>query len=143
MIKDIILVHNVLLENYVLIKSTSSEEKDSIENTLLSPVNQYDINNLEEYMREKKPYLNPHLKITDMITDLKTNRTTLSVLINRTYGMNFNRYINRWRLEELERLKYDPVCSECCEMELIALAGFSDYRGYMRVKRREEIEISI
>lgn len=76
-----------------------------------------------------------------MITDLNTNRTSLSLLINRTYGMNFSRYINRYRLEELESIKSDSGYAGLCELDMVALAGFSDYRGYKRVKQREEIEI--
>lgn len=142
MLKDIILVHNVLLENYVIIKSDTPQlQKYQMQELLSKPIIQNDICKLETYMRKNKPYLNPRLKITDMITDLNTNRTSLSLLINRTYGMNFSRYINRYRLEELERIKSDSGYAGLCELDMVALAGFSDYRGYKRVKQREEIEI--
>lgn len=142
MLKDIIMVHNVLLENYVLIKSDLSvSEKCEITEGFSEESCPLAISNLENYMNEKKPYLNPRLKITDMTAGLNTNRTSLSLLINRTYGMNFNRFINRYRLKELERLKANPAYSQYDEMELIALAGFSDYRGYKRFKKREEINM--
>ncbi|MFR1292098.1 MAG: hypothetical protein ACLSB7_07785 [Parabacteroides distasonis] len=49
-------------------------------------------------------FLRPGYKMTDLVEDLDVNRTVLSAFINQTYGMNFNRYLNRFRLRELDRL---------------------------------------
>ena len=46
-------------------------------------------------------FLRPGYKMTDLVEDLDVNRTVLSAFINQTYGMNFNRYLNRFRLREL------------------------------------------
>ena len=53
---------------------------------------------VEKYLEDKKPYLNPEFKITDMAKDLFSNRSYISAFINREYGMNFNRFINHYRL---------------------------------------------
>ena len=92
----------------------------------------------ERYIQEGKPYLNPKLKITDMCRQLGTNRSYLSTFINREYGMNFSRYINRLRLEELERLRTDPAQKGVKAMELIQHAGFNSYRSYLRTKKMED-----
>ncbi|MCD8167394.1 MAG: hypothetical protein LUE93_15560 [Bacteroides sp.] len=55
--------------------------------------------------------------------------------------MNFSRYVNRYRLLEFQKLKADPANKDISEVELVAKAGFSDYRGYQRVKKREELII--
>ena len=47
--------------------------------------------------------------MTDLVEDLDVNRTVLSAFINQTYGMNFNRYLNRFRLRELDRLRSHPA----------------------------------
>ena len=47
--------------------------------------------------------------MTDLVEDLDVNRTVLSAFINQTYGMNFNRYLNRFRLRELDRLRLRPA----------------------------------
>ena len=61
------------------------------------------------FFREHKPFLRPGYKMTDLVEDLDVNRTVLSAFINQTYGMNFNRYLNRFRLRELDRLRSHPA----------------------------------
>ena len=149
--KYVILLHNILLENFVIIwtdpddsnrfagdTGRSSEDNESAQS--ISRKSTLAIRNLETYMQKKKPYLNPKFKISDMTRDLKTNRTSLSALINRTYGVNFSRFINRYRLQELSQIKLNPANHNFSEEELVNRAGFSDYRGYLRVKFREEIK---
>ena len=97
---------------------------------------------LEAYMQKNKPYLNPKFKITDMTSALNTNRTSLSTLINRVYGVNFSRFINRYRLHELQQLKLNPANKKLSEEDLVSKAGFSDFRGYLRVRFREEVVIN-
>ncbi|MCS2297611.1 hypothetical protein [Bacteroides ovatus] len=94
----------------------------------------------EKYIYEHRPYLNPDLRITDLMQAFHTNRTYISRFINREYGMNFSRYINMLRLREMEALRNDPACSRLPEEERACLAGFSNFRSYQRVKRMAEKE---
>lgn len=86
----------------------------------------------EEFIRHKKPYLNPDYKITDLVEDLDVNRTSLSAFVNQTYGMNFSRYLNRLRLKELERLRSLPVNEGRSVSSLLGKVGFKDFRNYSR-----------
>ena len=148
--KYVILLHNILLENFVIIKTDSGDleavpddsDRSMEDNGLLpsdSEKTTMIIKHLESYMHKKKPYLDPKFKITDMTRDLNTNRTYLSSLINRTYGVNFSRLINRFRLQELKQIKSTTANKNLSEEELVNKAGFSDFRGYLRVKFREEV----
>lgn len=138
-LKDIIFTHNILLENFVVIKpETATGAQPPEAPQIPQAIRREDIKRLEAYMRREKPYLEPRLKITDMTGLLNTNRTSLSQLINRTYGMHFSRFINRYRLDELEKIRTDPGNAGLSELELVIKAGFSDWRGYQRVKQREE-----
>lgn len=92
----------------------------------------------EEYFREHKPHLNPELKITDLIEPLKANRTVISNFVNKTYGINFNRYINRLRIKELERMKSLPKNKEIEVAQLLSKAGFSSMRNYTRALAAEQ-----
>jgi len=92
----------------------------------------------EKFMNEKKPYLNPRLKITELASGLYTNRSYLSAFINMSYNMNFNRYINRCRLEEMEKMKQNPAYINYRDAELAVMAGFSNYKGYKRIKKAED-----
>lgn len=91
----------------------------------------------DKFVRENKPYLQPGYKIADLVEDLDVNRTFLSAYINRTYGMNFNRYLNRCRLKELERLRLLPPNKGKSISSLVTQAGFRDYRTYARAAAAE------
>ena len=86
----------------------------------------------EKYITKRKPYLNPQLKITDLVEPLHANRTVISNFVNNAYSMNFNRYINHLRLEELERLQNSGKEDGKSKAELVAKAGFASMRNYTR-----------
>lgn len=137
--KDIIFAHNVLLDNFVVMRPDADDQQDNeINENTSATIKREEIKRLEIYIYKHKPYLNPKLKITDMTRELATNRTSLSLLINRTYGMNFSRYINRFRLEEFEKMRSNSLYEDLSELDQVLKAGFSDYRGYKRVKQRED-----
>lgn len=87
---------------------------------------------LEAYFRHEKPWLDPACKIADLVEVFDVNRTALSSFINRTYGMNFNRYLNRWRLREFDRLRALPSNRGKSMRSLVEKAGFDNYRTYLR-----------
>lgn len=128
-----LLCYNIVAENYVII----TESEDTVENGTAKGKG-IDKERLERYIRSKKPYLNPKLRITDMAGDLHTNRTYLSNFINAGYGMNFSRWVNRMRLEELDKMRQDPALRKLTGMELVIQAGFTNYRAYVRVKKQED-----
>lgn len=95
----------------------------------------------ENYIEKEKPYLKPDYKIGDMVEALDVNRTELSKFINSTYGMNFNRYINRLRLKEVERLSALPKNENKPLVEMVEDAGFGSFRSYVRAKAAEKAEM--
>ncbi|GHT64811.1 hypothetical protein AGMMS50239_23230 [Bacteroidia bacterium] len=126
-----ILCYNLLSDNYVVIVPDDENLPDNA-------AAEIDPKRFARYLRDKKPYLNPQLRITDVADDLHSNRNYVSSFINKTYGMNFSRLINRNRLKELKRLRLSPDHSEKDNLELVLMAGFSSYRSYLRVKNRED-----
>lgn len=100
---------------------------------------------LEAYFRNEKPWLDPACKIADLVEVFDVNRTALSGFINRTYGMNFNRYLNNWRLRELDRLRSLPSNRGKSMRSLVEKAGFDNYRTYLRAvaaEREAEAEVT-
>lgn len=95
---------------------------------------------LEGYFRREKPYLNSDFKITDLVDALDVNRTMISGFINDTYGVNFNRYLNRWRLAEVLRLIALPSNQGKSVQRLVTKAGFTNSKHYLRALRAEENE---
>lgn len=96
-----------------------------------------DRNRFERFLSERKPYLTPGYKMTDLVEALDVNRTVVSSFINRTYGVNFNRYLNQCRLRELERLRSHPANRGRSVSSLIGQAGFGDFRSYTRAVAAE------
>ena len=127
----VILCYNMLRDNYLIIRSETVEVK--VPATGIASIGR---KRFERYLREKKPYLNPKLRITDLAAGLNTNRSYLSAFINREYDMNFCRLINKCRLHELDRLRL--ANADKTNMELVLMAGFSEYRNYLRVKSDED-----
>ncbi len=130
----LLLCYNMLSDNYIIIQSSEPEETAGQG----APLKRIDRQRFEIYMRQHKPWLDPHLRITDLCDALGTNRSYLSSLINSEYGMNFSRYINLRRLEELDRIRLDPKNEHALGMKMVLDAGFGSYRSYLRVKADED-----
>lgn len=128
----IILCYNMLDGNYLIIQPDPAGEATPDKEAVINR------KQFERYLRERKPYLDPKLRITDLAAGLNTNRSYLSAFINREYNMNFSRLINRCRLTELDRLRLSPRYSTKSNMELVLMAGFGNYRNYLRVKKEED-----
>ncbi|MGE0076237.1 MAG: hypothetical protein AB7S48_00090 [Bacteroidales bacterium] len=88
----------------------------------------------EAYINGQKPYLNPELKITDLVNQLGINRTYISSFINSHYSVNFSRYINLCRVEEYNRICSNPDNEVKSKQELAEMAGFNSYKSFMRFK---------
>nr|WP_284710978.1 AraC family transcriptional regulator [Bacteroides ovatus] len=131
----IILCYNMLDGNYLIIQPEPADGKEEDTTQKESTI---DRRQFERYLRDKKPHLDPKLRITDLAAGLNTNRNYLSAFINREYGMNFSRLINRCRLAELDKLRLSPRYSTKSNMELVLMAGFGNYRNYLRVKKEED-----
>lgn len=130
----VVLAYNMFTENYVIMYPVGSNAESV--NIHLSKI---DKESFEQFMREKKPYLNPELRITDLMRELCTNRSYLSGYINKTYSMSFSRYINCCRLRELKLMQNDPKLSSYDHESLIIKAGFRSIRGYQRFTKQEGV----
>lgn len=128
----LILCYNLLNDNYLIIRPEDINEGVTTKTTTI------DRKQFEHYLREKKPYLNPKLRVTDLAAGLNTNRSYISGFINKEYNMNFCRLINRCRLHHLDRLRHLSSNATKDNIDLVLLAGFSNYRSYLRVKKEED-----
>lgn len=93
--------------------------------------------NFDAWMKQHKPWLNAGFRITDLVEPLGANRTKISNFVNATYGMNFNRYINNLRLDEVDRLAALQSNAGKPKGELALSAGFANDRGYRRAAEAE------
>lgn len=62
------------------------------------------IKGLNEYIKTKKPYLNPDITLNQMAEVLNVSARILSQIINEYFNQNFYDYVNRLRIEESKRM---------------------------------------
>ncbi|MCW3787095.1 AraC family transcriptional regulator [Plebeiibacterium sediminum] len=86
---------------------------------------------LISYFDKEKPYLNPELKIDDLIGDLGTNRTHLSNAINLNSGKNFNKFVNDYRIEFAKQYMRENKNNSLKE-DVAYKSGFGSIRTFER-----------
>jgi len=90
---------------------------------------------LKRHFEEDKPYLNPDLKISDVARAIKTNRTYLSDLLSSDLDVNFNRFVNKYRIETALNILQNP--GEKKLLEVAELSGFNSYSVFFCAFKEE------
>jgi len=85
---------------------------------------------IEKLMKDEKLYLQPNLKIVDLVKRLGSNRNYIYQAINRDMGMPFNEYVNRMRIDHAERLIVQHP--EKTLNEISDLSGFTSSTSFYR-----------
>ena len=98
--------------------STSSLNKDEIER-----IDQQ----LKIILKNEKPYLDPDLTLRSLAEKLNVLPNNLSQAINITYRENFNRFINRYRINEVKVLLKNP---EKTILEAAYACGFNSKSSF-------------
>ncbi len=148
MAQEILLVYQVIRRQYLSYKTFdlfSTNEKKTGNNGLsakqrLAPDNargQLNKRVFENYLSQQKPYLDPDFKLIDMAEVMGVNRTIMSNFINQTYGMNFRRYLNQWRIKEYQILIEQPSNERKNPYQVMVMAGFKDSRHFQRALQLE------
>lgn len=88
------------------------------------------------YFEKEKPYLQPDLNLTTASKVIGTNRTYLSAFINSTFGVNFNVFVNQFRIRYIEDyLKQHPKTSKD---ELVNIGGFGSVSSLKRALNKQK-----
>lgn len=89
---------------------------------------------LLDYFEKDQPFLNPELNLTSVCKNIGTNRTYLSNHINKTFGMNFNAFVNQYRVIYVCRyLRNNPgTCNEA----LASAGGFGSVSSFKRAMKK-------
>jgi Response regulator containing CheY-like receiver domain and AraC-type DNA-binding domain len=59
---------------------------------------------LLRYFESEKPYLKSNLVVNEVALYLYSNKTYISRVINDSFNLNFNQFVNKFRVEEAKRL---------------------------------------
>ncbi|MEO9483860.1 MAG: helix-turn-helix domain-containing protein [Ekhidna sp.] len=81
--------------------------------------------NLEKLMKEKKPYINPSLKLSELAETMGVNPRHLSQTINTHFKMNFSEYVNQHRIADAKIQLAESVDSGKTILEILYETGFN------------------
>ncbi len=85
-------------------------------------------------LEEKKLFRKTDLRITDISTELKTNRSYISGIINSEFNSTFSDFVNRYRVEYSKVLLSDE---RCFILEYISEeSGFASINSFLRAFRK-------
>ncbi len=87
-------------------------------------------NKMQEYFVNQKPYLNPKLKLEDIVLELGVPKKEITQLLKQEYGFNFNTYVNSFRVEELKQLFSDPAYANFKIESVAEKAGFGSKQSF-------------
>lgn len=88
---------------------------------------------LMAYMEEKKPYLNPDLTINEVAINLQCTESDLSQLLNSRMKVNFSKFINTYRVNEIKRRATPEALNKYTLRALAEQCGFKSKTTFYRV----------
>lgn len=116
---------------WTMVQSSLQEKPDETEAIAVSEATNVAYRKkLEQWMEHEKPYTNPNFRLIDLQQVLPMNRTYLSQFIHREYGCTFYQFVNRYRIEEAQRLKQEQPDIKIGEVS--ARCGFSSPTVFTR-----------
>lgn len=134
---------NIFLENAVTIdtNNTPLEQKLSTENKVADKYHKTGLNQadselmfeqLQSYIKDKKPYLDPDLTLHKLADELAILPNQLSQVINQNAHQNFHSYINNLRIAVvIAQLKEDKHHTQTL-LSIAYEAGFSSKTSFNR-----------
>lgn len=97
----------IVVQTTVLKYSVKLQERDPISDnskSLLETEKQEIRKAIEQYFNETRIYLDPNLKIENLARKMHITSRRISRVINEVYEVNFNTFINEYRLSEAKKL---------------------------------------
>jgi len=94
--------HKIIYQKDLVIKK-SGKKKALLDKKTIHKYSERLIN----YMKEKKPYLDPDLTLRSLADQIDIHPNQLSWLLNESIGKNFNEFINHYRIETSKSLAKD------------------------------------
>lgn len=79
---------------------------------------------LLQLMKEEKLFLDPDLTLRDLSQRLRIHYNHLSRIINERFGLSYNDFINKYRIEEAKRKLADPEEKENSILDILLSTGF-------------------
>lgn len=107
------------------VKTPQEEEEKSTSNILDNQQLESLKEELLSYFKEEEPYLNPQLSLKFVADVLALNTNKISYLINKAFHLNFNDFVNSYRLNHFKSIALDPKNSHLTILGLAYDSGFN------------------
>lgn len=92
---------------------------------------------LFDLMEKQKPYLDPKLTLSSLASSINVEPPILTQLLNTEVGMNFYKFVNKFRVREVKKLIAEDKNLEKNIMEIAFSAGFNSKATFNGVFKRE------
>ena len=99
-------------------------------------VSQLEIDMVSAFMKDKKPYLNPDLNLSELADDLKMNRGQLSQVINSGFDQNFNDFVNNYRVNAIKEKLNEGSHKQLSLLGIAYDCGFNSKATFNRVFKK-------
>ncbi len=110
-------------EKYKTFKLTNRESKKYLKKLI-------------EVMEREKPYLDPELTLPRLAEKINVGKEVLSQVINRELYLNFNAFLNRYRVEEAKKKLRDPKENRFVVLKIAFDVGFNTKSSFNAVFRK-------
>ena len=99
-------------------------------------VSQLEIDMVSTFMKDKKPYLNPDLNLSELADELKMNRGQLSQVINSGFDQNFNDFVNNYRVNAIKEKLNEGSHKQLSLLGIAYDCGFNSKATFNRVFKK-------
>lgn len=124
----ILIIFSFLMTGAVFLfrtKKRIKKQQEKYKTSTLDPeIAKQTIPKLLRLMEEQKLYLNPNLTLQELSRRLNIHYNHLSRIINERFGLSFNDFINKYRIEEVKIRLSDPGKKKKSILEIMYDTGF-------------------
>lgn len=99
-------------------------------------VNPVEMEKIRKLMEDEKPYLDPELNLVVLAQQSGMNRAELSQLINSGFQMNFNDFVNGYRIEEVKKQLSEGKQEQLSLLGIALECGFNSKATFNRVFKK-------
>lgn len=119
---------------YMLPATAEDDNDDSQEDPTIEERVEQTAAEIQVYVEQQHAYLDPHLKVDDVVEHCQLGRTYVSMAFQRRFG-SFARYVNGLRLAHYEQ--YMTIHPDETKESAALASGFPNYMSYYRAKQRQ------
>ena len=126
----IVLVYWLGINGYIISFKTyrkTSKRRDISEATIKNTISV-----LEHLMKNEHLYLDPSLKLNDLVELTEIPQKTISAVLNQYVGKTFNEYVNTFRIEAFKRRLLDKDSNHLTITGMALECGFNSQATFQR-----------